>query len=379
MPVSDSIMQNVADMLHLYYLPQIGNKRINLLLETFGSASNALKQNADSWRKLKIPEVSITSRFNDEITSKVTETLKWLEHPLHHILLIGDNDYPEQFEVLEDKPQVLFAVGDVSILSNVLQIAIVGGRRATITGLDNANDFAQKLARLNFVITSGLALGIDSASHQGALSVDGKTIAVLGTGFPRIYPNQNQDLARDIVRGGGVLISEFALNTAPMRENFPKRNRLISALSLGTLVVEADLKSGSLITARYAIEQGKNVWAIAGTLKNLSARGCHKLIRSGEALLVENIEQIIETLTDDFAVIKQQLVDDSFADDADDNKESAHPILDVLRSSSLSAEDISMHLKISFPEVLAKLTDLELAGSVTNAGGIYSLRTVRTN
>jgi len=194
--------------------------------------------------------------------------------------------------------------------------------------------------------------------------------------MPRIYPSKHLKLARDIVASGGAIVSEFGFNTPPNKENFPKRNRIISALSLGTLVVEAGMRSGSLITARLALEQGKKVWTIAGTLHNMQARGCHKLIRDGVATLVENTEQIIEDLADDLQLIKQQIpqkITPTIKDSISTHK-NTNPILKLLQANNFSAEDLSAHLNLPLNEILAELTSLEIDGTVTNCGGIYNLR-----
>jgi len=294
MPICNKQINELTALIHLHCLPQVGNKRVELLINHFGSATCAISE-SNNWHKLKIPPISIENINSYPVMIQVEQTINWLESDNHHLLTINCVDYPKRLLELNDQPYLLFVDGKPDILNNALQIAIVGGRNATVTGLDNAFNFAKRLAKTNFTITSGLAAGIDGSSHAGALSAQGTTIAVLGTGLPRIYPNCNVKLARDIVASGGALISEFAFNTPPNGKNFPKRNRIISALSLGTLVVEAGLNSGSLITARLAVEQGRNVWAIAGTLNNPLARGCHELIRKGMAILVENVEQIIET------------------------------------------------------------------------------------
>lgn len=187
----------------------------------------------------------------------------------------------------------MFVQGDVTLL-NAWQLAIVGSRNPSSSGRESAYAFAEYLASGDLIITSGLAMGIDAAAHQGALAGGGKTIAVVGTGLDRVYPAKHHDLAHQIVEKG-ALVSEFPLGTPPKAENFPRRNRIISGLSLGTMVVEAAIRSGSLITARMAMEQGREVFAMPGSIHNPLARGCHRLIREG-AKLVESAEDIIEEL-----------------------------------------------------------------------------------
>ncbi len=223
---------------------------------------------------------------------RIDEALNWAVNG-KQLLAYGDANYPEQLLDLADAPLVLYAIGDVAIL-NQAQIAIVGSRSPSSGGKDNATAFASELAQAGFIITSGLALGVDTCAHQGALQATGKTIAVIGTGADRVYPAQNQALARQIA-ANGCIISEFWLGEKPLNWHFPRRNRIIAALSQATLVVEAALSSGSLITAKQALELGREVMAIPGSIHNPLTRGPHQLIRQG-AKLVETVADIIEEL-----------------------------------------------------------------------------------
>lgn len=207
------------------------------------------------------------------------------------LIVLGTPDYPGLLAEIPDPPPLLYCVGDSELLA-LPQIALVGSRHASRSGLDLAQAFAGELARRGLGITSGLAYGVDAASHRGAMAAGGKTLAVLGTGVDVIYPRRNAALYRDIAEQG-LLISEFPPGSPPRREQFPQRNRVISGLSLGVLVVEAAVRSGSLITARFALEQGREVFAIPGSIHNPQARGCHRLIREG-ACLVESVEDIVE-------------------------------------------------------------------------------------
>ncbi len=223
----------------------------------------------------------------------VEQELVWLSEPNRHIVTLHDERYPELLKQIADPPTLLYVQGDVSLLAQ-WQIALVGSRNPSASGADTAYEFSRYLAQGGITISSGLAMGIDAAAHKGALAAGGKTIAVVGTGLDRVYPAKNKALAHDIARHG-ALVSEFPLGTPPKAENFPRRNRIISGLSLGTLVVEAAIRSGSLITARMAMEQGREVFAIPGSIHNPLARGCHKLIRDG-AKLVETANDILEEL-----------------------------------------------------------------------------------
>ena len=225
--------------------------------------------------------------------SLIDRHLRWLEHPAHHFLPRGSPRYPPLLANVPDAPAGLLVRGDPDVLS-LPQLAIVGSRNPSPSGHDIARQFAAQLARSGLAITSGLAIGIDAAAHRGAIEGGGKTVAVCGTGLDIDYPRANAVLSEEIA-SGGALVSEFPLGTPASRSNFPRRNRIISGLSLGTLVVEAAVRSGSLITARLAGEQGREVFAIPGSIRNPLARGCHKLIREG-AQLVETPEDIFAQL-----------------------------------------------------------------------------------
>lgn len=218
---------------------------------------------------------------------------RWLEQPDHHFISRGAPGYPALLAELPDAPAALLVRGDPDVLS-LPQIAIVGSRNPTSAGRENAALFATHLVHAGFAITSGLAIGIDAAAHRGALDNGGRTIAVCGTGLDVDYPRANAGLSAEIA-SSGALVSEFPLGTRATRNNFPRRNRIISGLSLGTLVVEAAVRSGSLITARLAAEQGREVFALPGSIHNPLARGCHRLIREG-AKLVETADDIFEEL-----------------------------------------------------------------------------------
>ena len=221
--------------------------------------------------------------------------LAWLDaDPARRLVTWGACDYPRQLAQIPDAPLVLFVEGRVEPLHRP-QLAIVGSRHPTALGRDTAVEFARELGRAGLAITSGLALGIDAAAHRGALEAGAETVAVLGCGLDTVYPVANTRLAREIVAAGGTLVSDLPTGTPPLRHHFPRRNRILSGLSVGTLVVEAALQSGSLITARLAAEQGREVFAMPGSIHNAVARGCHRLLRQG-ARLVESVEDIFEEL-----------------------------------------------------------------------------------
>lgn len=225
--------------------------------------------------------------------ARLDADLEWLAEPDHRLLRCTEADFPPLLENIPQPPAALFVVGDSSLLLYP-QVAVVGARAASATGRVHARAFATALADAGFAITSGMADGIDGAAHTGALDAGAKTLAVIGTGPDRVYPRKHHALARRIAAAGAI-VSEFPPGTAARPDHFPRRNRIISGLSLGTLVVEAGLNSGSLITARLAAEQGREVFALPGSIHDPLARGCHQLIRDG-ARLVETAAEIVETL-----------------------------------------------------------------------------------
>jgi DNA processing protein len=234
-------------------------------------------------------EAILTGIENERLEAE----LHWLDEPANHLVTLGDGDYPPLLREIPDPPICLYLRGQRALLAR-RQFAIVGSRNPTPGGCLNAAAFAEALTRAGLLITSGLALGIDGCAHRAALAAGGATVAVAATGLDRVYPAGHRDLAHRIAEQG-ALLSEFPLGAPPRREHFPQRNRLISGLSLGVLVVEAAFKSGSLITARLAAEQGREVFAIPGSIHSPLARGCHRLIRQG-AKLVETAEDILEEL-----------------------------------------------------------------------------------
>jgi DNA processing protein len=288
------------------------------------------------------------------------------------IIPITDSRYPLNLKQIFDPPLVLFAQGNIALL-NQQQIAMVGSRDASINGRDNAFEFAQKLAQAGLVITSGLALGIDGAAHKGTLSVKGKTIAVVATGLDQVYPARHRLLAKNILDNDGAILSEFAPGTPPKPGYFPKRNRIISGLSLGVLVVEATIKSGSLVTARCAIEQNREVFAIPSTINNPQAKGCHWLIKQG-AKLVDNIADIV----DEIELLPQSGLNLSInteKDLASEESQKQHLFNDSLLASvgyEITPVDIVIsRSKLPIDVVLTRLTILELKGLVATVPGGY--------
>lgn len=263
------------------------------LLNHFGSIESLFDASAARLNEAGFDGARLVQALADSEPAGLDPLQAWLAQADCHLLVWTDEAYPPLLREIPDPPLMLYVRGRPEILQWP-QLAMVGSRNPTPGGIENAWRFAEALATAGIVVTSGMALGIDGASHRGALGAGGATVAVLGTGVDRVYPRAHQALAHEIARQG-VLVSEFALGAPPLRDHFPRRNRIISGLTLGVLVVEATVRSGSLITARLAGEQGREVFAIPGSIHSPQSRGCHQLIRQG-AKLVESVEHIVEEL-----------------------------------------------------------------------------------
>ncbi|WP_460119405.1 DNA-processing protein DprA [Pseudomonas sp. S2_C03] len=347
--------------LRLHRLPALGPVRFKKLLEAFGSASKAIGAPASAWRSLGLPMACAEARRSTEVRDGASHALAWLERSGQHLLMWDQPDYPALLAEISAAPPLLFVAGNPGILEKP-QLAMVGSRRASRPGMDTAAAFSRSLAGAGFVITSGLALGIDAAAHQAALNVGGQTVGVLGTGIENFYPQRNRRLADDMIASGSAVVSEFPLDAGPTASNFPRRNRIISGLSLGVLVVEASVASGSLITARLAAEQGREVYAIPGSIHHPGARGCHQLIRDG-ATLVETIEHILEALRG-----WQQLPLST------ETPTTNHPLLALLHAAPHTSEALAESSGWALPKVLAALTELEMDGRASCESGRWFAR-----
>ena len=288
-----------------------------------------------------------------------------------HIIPYNHPSFPELLRQIPSCPPVLYIKGHVDCLS-MPQIAVVGSRNSSSAGHRNAEIFSKELAEKGFAITSGLALGVDSAAHVGALKGAGVTIAVVGTGIDRLYPKQNMTLANDILNSGGAIVSEFPLGTKPAPQNFPRRNRTISGLSLGTLVVEAALRSGSLITARFAMEQNREIFAIPGSIHSPLSRGCHSLIKQG-ATLVETSTDIVEQLDGLLAFQWGQLtpVDKNGLSETGPNVQEVQlcelekKVLSLVGYDPIGADQVTELSGLSISEVNTQLMNLELKSMIS--------------
>ncbi len=290
---------------------------------------------------------------------RLDAALQWLEEPGNHIVTFADDTYPRLLLEMTDPPPLLYVKGNPGLLNHAA-LAVVGSRNATQQGRISAQAFSEELSAGGFTIISGLALGIDAAAHAGGLAAASASIAVVGTGLDIVYPARNRDLAHQLAQAG-ALVSEFALGTPALASNFPRRNRLISGLARGCLVVEAALKSGSLITARYALEQGREVFAIPGSIHSPLSKGCHLLIKQG-AKLVESSQDILEELG---AVLRERV--ELVAATEDDAR--GNPILAALGYDPLELDAICDRSGLTPESASAMLLTLELEGVVSRLPG----------
>ena len=315
----------------------------------------------------------------------VEEALRWADGPGNRLICRDSPEYPPLLREVPAAPLLLYCRGELDVLC-LPQIAMVGSRHPSYAGKDNAARLARALASSGLAITSGLALGIDGVCHQQALAVGGITLAVLGSGLDQVYPKRHQPLAEQILINGGLLISEFSPDKGPLAEHFPRRNRIISGLSLGTLVVEAAEQSGSLITARYALEQGREVFAVPGAPQNEQALGCNRLIQQG-AKLVLNAEDVLAELNWTQICIPPGgagAVSNANADESADVNagiNSALPYADLLDNvdyETTSVDTVAERTELPVEVVLGRLVELELAGVVIAVAGGY-VRARRAN
>ncbi len=314
----------------------------------------------------------------------VEQTLNWAEQENNFILQLSDPRYPELLKLIHSPPPLLFVKGQAEVL-NAIQLAMVGSRNPSIDGSETAWQFAHHLAQNGMLITSGMALGIDSQSHAGALAAaGGKSIAVAGTGLNRIYPARNKTMAWQLIEQGAI-VSEYPLDTGPLKANFPQRNRIISGLSVGTLVVEAALKSGSLITARDALEQGREVFAIPGSIHNPLARGCHQLIKAG-AKLVETAEDILEELSSLMLASRLSSSSDNLPPPEQQKIPEIDPLLPKIQQqllknigfSPVPVDQIINRSGLHAADVNANLVLLEISDYIqSHPGGLVSLKSTR--
>lgn len=354
-------------LLHAY----VSVSELVALKDRFGEVEAIVRQSEQHLRDAGLPENKARAVSMPD-QKAIEAALLWLEGDNHHIIVYGSDDYPEMLMQLVGAPLALFVNGDIAAL-HLPSLAIIGSRNPTRGGIRNAVEFSRHLSRSGYAIVSGLAQGIDTAAHRGALDAKGRTIAFLGHGIDRVYPAQNYDLAHEIA-ASGALVSEYPLGAHPDKRHFPERNRLISGLSLGTLVIEAARRSGSLITARLAAEQGREVFALPGSIHNPLARGCHELIRQG-AKLVETAADIGAELAPLAGHLQQNLMESTANETPlpagdDDYSE----LRRMLSHDPTSIDELKKQSGLTIGELSSMLLILELHGEVESlSGGRYAL------
>ena len=343
--------------LRLALAPGVGNTSLIRLLTAFGSPEAVLASGRTAL-STHLSRAQCDALLGEPDSALLETTLAWLAQPGNSLMTLADEDYPKNLLEIADPPAVLYCKGRRSLL-NQPGLGVVGSRNATPQGLRDAEAFAHALSDAGLTIISGLALGIDAAAHRGGLAGAGSSIAIIGTGLDRIYPARNKALAHQLAETG-LVVSEFALGTPPLPGHFPRRNRLISGVSRGVLVVEAAPDSGSLITARVATEQGRDVFAIPGSIHSPLARGCHALIKQG-AKLVESAADILDELA-----WQQRLTPPVLPERTTD------PVLEALDGAPCTLDGLAQTTGLTLEALSAKLLTLELDGRIASLpGGRY--------
>ncbi len=355
------------------------------MAEAHGSAAAALARPHAEWRAAGAKDDALSALRTTDSASHAADCA-WLDLPAHHLVGWDDPDYPALLRRVPSPPPALFVEGDANLLWNP-QVAIVGSRNATAGGIGNARDFARALLAAGLTITSGMAEGVDAAAHLAALEANAPTIAVVGTGTDVAYPRRHAGLAARI-RASGAIVSEFLPGTEARPEFFPRRNRILAGLSLGTLVIEAAERSGALITARLAAEAGREVFAVPGSIHNPLARGCHRLIRQGAAL-VEDAREVIEALapvaTELADALRARLNEPDLADAAVAAVNGSGPVLDPEQRKLLAAlghdpvgiDALAQRTGLTVAELSSMLLLMELHGLVASEHGRYARKMSR--
>jgi DNA processing protein len=354
----------LAAWLRLIETPQVGRESARKLLTAFGSPQAVLAATTAARKQIvSASTATALAQEPDTVSALVEATAKWLgtatDEAPRRVLTLGDPGYPPLLLETADPPLLLYLQGDVALL-HAPSVAVVGSRNPTPQGRDNARAFSAHLSQAGLTIVSGLALGVDGAAHEGGLSGSGRTIAVIGTGLDRVYPRRHLELAHRI-SAQGLMVSEYSLGTPPLPPNFPMRNRIIAGLTRGTLVVEAALQSGSLITARLASEAGRDVFAIPGSIHSPQSRGCHALIKQG-AKLVETAQDVLEELPS-FGPLSP--VEE---DPTPDTKE-VDPLLQALGFDPVSLDALVARTGWPAARLNTRLLELEMEGQVARLPG----------
>ena len=355
--------------LSLDLIQGLGGEKFRSLLIQFGSPAAILGSAAGPLSQYVGPKVADSIAAGAD-PDRLQAALAWLEHENNHLLTLADEDYPKVLLEISDPPPILYMKGRRELLGRT-GIAVVGSRNATPVGLQNAEGFSRALSQAGLTIISGMALGIDAAAHRGGLDGGASSIAVIGTGLDLVYPARNKALAHELAQNG-LILSEFSLGTPALASNFPRRNRIISGLSRGVLVVEAALASGSLITARQAGEQGREVFAIPGTVHSPFSKGCHQLIKQGAKLVDDAIDILVELQWRTTAVSATSRLDINTSTDDPGNENDADPILTAMGYDPVSIDALLERVTLPADQVIARMTELEIDGVIAPLpGGRY--------
>lgn len=348
----------VASWLRLTLVAAVSPRAARALLSAFGDPARVLAASRRDIARI-VGESAASALVAGPDAPQMNATMRWLEAEDHHIVALGEDRYPPSLLEIEDPPPAIYVTGRMDLLA-APAFAIVGSRNATVQGVRDARAFAESIAAAGMSIMSGLALGIDAAAHRGGLSRAASSLAVMGTGPDIYYPRGNHGLACELA-SGGCLLSEFPLGTPPLKENFPRRNRLISGMSRGVLVVEAAMKSGSLTTARLALEQGRDVFAIPGSIHSPLSKGCHWLIKQG-AKLVESADDILGEL----GWQAPRPDSDDIALDAPDEGD---PLLRAIGYAPISLDQVAERANMDVAAASAAVTRLEIEGRIAALAG----------
>ena len=359
----------MAGWLQLSLTPGLGAATLRDLLRRFGLPEAVVAAGRRALSNTLTSDV-LDRLYSQQVAQGVARALDWAQRPSHALVALDHPAYPKALLEISDPPALLYTVGRLELLGQPA-LAVVGSRNATAQGARNAQAFARALSDSGLTIVSGLALGVDAAAHRGGLEGRNSTIAVLGTGVDVVYPPGNEALAREIA-GRGLLVSEFALGSPANKQNFPRRNRVISGLTLGTLVIEAALSSGSLITARAALEQGREVFAVPGSIHSPLSKGCHSLIKSG-AKLVESAEDVLSELGALQSGGASLPGRDGVSPAATILPSAGHsPLLEQMGFDPVDIDSLCARAGLSAQQVSAELLRLEMAGQVAALpGGLY--------
>ena len=352
----------------LQHLPGIGATGLANLVDQFGSFDNVLSAPLEALPGVYRKALQYYRREANAVTQAAQDVIARCRDEAITLAILGGENYPSLLAEIDCPPPVLYIKGRIDTL-HLPQIAIVGSRQHTATGKHNAEAFARDLSRHGFTITSGMALGIDGIAHHAVVE-KGSTVAVLGTGVDTVYPRQHNALYQAIIDNGGAVLSEFPLGTPARAGNFPQRNRIISGLSVGVVVIEAALRSGSLITARHALEQGREVFALPGSIHNPMAKGCHQLIRNG-ATLVENSQDIVEQLGGMLSLLAASPPPGEKNQPTIELNTDEQNVLDQLAFDNVDLDTLVHRCGLATAQITSTLVSLELKGLVANRAGLY--------